>query len=198
MKIIQHGHEVFVFLRRTVAFGFGFQHFEQLNGVARVGLIDLARAGDRTGYVTELHQCLRTQAAQEVEEGGFRNFGRVRHAQHSAPHLFLASGRCPPMRQALARAATHSKSRDGYNTDYVANRLAEDLRGTTIYTDAPDYDARWVGKWFSAIGQPLSFHFEHSAELLLSVVCSPSDFVWQAMVEIDKLKREVAAVSSGK
>jgi hypothetical protein len=88
--------------------------------------------------------------------------------------------------------------RNGWPPEYVANRLVEDLRGKTIYTDAPDYDARWVGKLFSAIGQPLPFHFEHSDELFLSVVCSPNDFVWQAMVEIDKLKREVAAVSSGK
>lgn len=55
MKIIEHGHQVFVLLRRTIACGFGFEHFEQLNGVARVGLVDLARAGDRAGYVTELH-----------------------------------------------------------------------------------------------------------------------------------------------
>ena len=105
MKIIEHGHQVFVLLRRTIACGFGFEHFEQLNGVARVGLVDLARAGDRAGYVTELHQCLRTQAAEEVEESGFRNFGRVRHARHSARHLFLASGRCSPMGQVLVGAS---------------------------------------------------------------------------------------------
>ncbi len=88
--------------------------------------------------------------------------------------------------------------RNGWPPEYVANRLTEDLAGRTVYTDAPDYDARWVGQLFDAIGQPLPFRFDHVDELLLTLMRKPDDAVWQAMVRIDTLKREVAAVSTGK
>lgn len=88
--------------------------------------------------------------------------------------------------------------RNGWAPDYVATRLSDDLRGRTVYTDAPDYDARWVGTLFSAVGKPLPFRFDHVDELLLGIVRRSDDAVWQAMVRIDELKREVAAVSSGK
>jgi len=89
-------------------------------------------------------------------------------------------------------------TRNGWAPDYVATRLTEALGGKTVYTDAPDYDARWVGVLFQALGQQVPFHFEHIDELLLSILRKPDDAVWQAMVRIDQLKREVAAVSSGK
>lgn len=88
--------------------------------------------------------------------------------------------------------------RNGWPPEYVATRLTEELGGKTIYTDAPDYDARWVGRLFDAIGQPLPFRFDHVDELLLTIMRNPDDAVWQAMVRIDDLKREVAAVSTGK
>jgi hypothetical protein len=89
-------------------------------------------------------------------------------------------------------------TRNGWAPDYVATRLTDDLGGKTIYTDAPDYDARWVGVLFSAVGQNMPFRFEHIDELLLTILRKPEDAVWQAMVRIDELKREVGAVSSGK
>ena len=88
--------------------------------------------------------------------------------------------------------------RNGWPPDYVASLLTQDLTGKTVYTDAPDYDSRWVTRLFAAIGQPLPFRFDHIDELLLSILRSPDGPVWQAMVRIDHLKREVAAVSTGK
>lgn len=88
--------------------------------------------------------------------------------------------------------------RNGWPPEYVATRLIQDLAGKTIYTDAPDYDARWVERLFAAIGQPMPFRFDHVDEMLLSVLRKPDDAVWQVMVRIDDLKREVAAVSTGK
>jgi hypothetical protein len=89
-------------------------------------------------------------------------------------------------------------ARNGWPPDYVATRLTQDLAGKTVYTDAPDYDVRWVGLLFSALGKSMPFRFDHIDELLLSLLRKPEDAVWQAMVRIDDLKREVAAVSTGK
>jgi len=89
-------------------------------------------------------------------------------------------------------------ARNGWPPEYVATQLTDHLTGKTVYTDAPDYDARWVKRLFDAIGQPLPFAFAHVDELLLSILRQPNDAVWQAMVRIDELKREVATVSSGK
>jgi hypothetical protein len=88
--------------------------------------------------------------------------------------------------------------RNGWPPDYVATRLEEALAGKTVYSDAPDYDALWFGRLFQAVRRPVPCRVEHIDELLLAVMRKPEDPVWQAMVRIDKFKREVAAVSSGK
>lgn len=89
-------------------------------------------------------------------------------------------------------------TRNGWPPDYVATRLTQDLAGKTVYTDAPDYDARWVGILFAALDKPMPFRFDHIDELLLTLLRKADDAVWQAMVRIDQLKRDVAAVSLGK
>lgn len=88
--------------------------------------------------------------------------------------------------------------RNGWPPDYVANLLTQALKDKTVYTDAPDYDGRWIARLFAAVGQPVPFRCEHIDELLLSILRTPEAPVWQAMVRIDQLKREVAAVSAGK
>ncbi len=88
--------------------------------------------------------------------------------------------------------------RNGWPPDYVATRLTEDLAGKVVYSDAPDYDRRWIGRLFTAIARPLSFQVDHIDELLLATLRAPEAPVWQTMARIDRLKNEVTAVSSGK
>ena len=88
--------------------------------------------------------------------------------------------------------------RNGWPADFVADRVAEALAGKRVYSDAPDYDERWLGRLFTAVGQPLPFRFEHVDELLLGCMRRPDEPIWQVVARIDALKTRVAALSSGK
>lgn len=88
--------------------------------------------------------------------------------------------------------------RNGWPPDFVAERIAGDLGGRTVYTDAPDYDARWLGRLFAALGRPMPCTLEHVDELLIAHLRRDDQPVWQVMQRIAALKREVAAVSGGK
>lgn len=88
--------------------------------------------------------------------------------------------------------------RNGWPPDYVADRLTADLGGRTVYSDAPDYDRPWLQRLFDALDRTLPCTFDHVDELLLRTVRKPDEPIWQAVVRIDELKREIAALSSGK
>jgi hypothetical protein len=88
--------------------------------------------------------------------------------------------------------------RNGWIPDYVATRIEEDLGARTVYTDAPDFDAFWLRRLFEAVGRRLPCQVEHVDELLLAEVRRPDEMAWQAMLRIEALKRQVAAVSAGK
>ena len=88
--------------------------------------------------------------------------------------------------------------RNGWEPAYVAARLEEDLSGELVYTDAPDFDERWLRRLFDAVKRPLPFRFEHVDELLLTILRSRYTMVYEAMLAIDRLKEEVGSVSDGK
>jgi hypothetical protein len=88
--------------------------------------------------------------------------------------------------------------RNGWPVDFVADRVAEALGGQRVYSDAPDYDQRWLGRLFSAVGQATPVRLEHVDELLLATMRRPSEFIWQVVARIDTLKRQAKAFSAGK
>ena len=88
--------------------------------------------------------------------------------------------------------------RNGWAPEFVAERITEDLGGRTVYTDAPDYDARWLARLFGALGRPTPCILDHIDELLIARLRRDDQPVWQVVQRIDALKREVAAVSDGK
>lgn len=88
--------------------------------------------------------------------------------------------------------------RNGWAPDFVAERITEDLGGRTVYTDAPDYDARWLGRLFAALGRVTPCTLEHIDELLITRLRRDGQPIWQVVQRIDALKREVATVSGGK
>lgn len=88
--------------------------------------------------------------------------------------------------------------RNGWPPDYVADRLVADLNGLTVYSDAPDFDHAWLARLFRVVGRPMPFTFDHIDELLLRTLRREDEAIWQALARIERLKRDVAAVSSGK
>ena len=88
--------------------------------------------------------------------------------------------------------------RNGWPADFVAERVAEALGGHRVYSDAPDYDQRWLGRLFTAVRQPTPVRLEHVDELLLATMRRPSEFIWQVVARIDALKQQVKALSAGK
>lgn len=88
--------------------------------------------------------------------------------------------------------------RNGWAPDFVAERITEDLGGRTVYTDAPDYDARWLSTLFNALGRQTPCRLEHIDELLITRLRHDNQPIWQVVQRIAALKREVAEVSAGK
>jgi len=87
--------------------------------------------------------------------------------------------------------------RNGWDPEFVASRLTEDLHSKTVYTDAPDFDASWVARLFTAVKQPMPFHCDHIDELLLTFLRKPDDAIWQVMLQIERIKNELAEFRSG-
>jgi hypothetical protein len=88
--------------------------------------------------------------------------------------------------------------RNGWNPEFVADRLIEDLQGKIVYTDAPEFDQQWVEQLFRAVNKPMPFHCEHIDELLLSTLRKPQDAIWEVVLRIEKLKANLAEVRTGK
>ena len=88
--------------------------------------------------------------------------------------------------------------RNGWPADFVADRVSEALAGHKVYSDAPDYDARWLGRLFTAVDRPMPFAFEHVDELLLRTMRRADEPIWQVVARIDRLKQRVKDLSAGK
>jgi ribosomal protein S18 acetylase RimI-like enzyme len=88
--------------------------------------------------------------------------------------------------------------RNGWPPDYVVDRLNQELNGQTVYSDAPDFDAAWLRRLFSAVGQPLAFSIAQIDDLLIDTMRGDGEPIWRVVLRIAELKREIAAVSSGK
>jgi hypothetical protein len=103
-----------------------------------------------------------------------------------------------PAAEAVHGIERERLERNGWPPDFVAQRLTEELAGQIVYSDAPDFDAHWLRRLFQAVDQPPPFEIEDVDDLLLEAMRAPDEPVWQAVLRMERLKREVAAVSSGK
>jgi hypothetical protein len=88
--------------------------------------------------------------------------------------------------------------RNGWPPDYVVERLESDLAGATVFSDAPDFDAAWLARLFAVVGRTMPFALEHIDELLLRSLRRPEEAIWQTLARIERMKAEIAAMSSGK
>jgi hypothetical protein len=88
--------------------------------------------------------------------------------------------------------------RNGWPPNYVVDRLNQELYGETVYSDAPDFDADWLRRLFLAVAQPMAFTIAQIDDLLIDTMRADGEPVWRVVLRIAELKREIAAVSSGK
>lgn len=84
--------------------------------------------------------------------------------------------------------------RNGWDPAFVAARIEEDLTGGTVYSDAPDFDGRWLRTLFAAVDRPLPLRLEHIEELLIPMLRRTGELVYQAVIRIDELKRELRPI----
>ncbi len=88
--------------------------------------------------------------------------------------------------------------RNGWHPDFVAERLTADLAGQVVYSDAPDYDVRWLRRLFADTGRgEPPFALLHVDDLLLPLLKRPYEMAWQAQNRIDALKTRVKASMTG-
>ncbi len=88
--------------------------------------------------------------------------------------------------------------RNGWAPDYVLDRLNQELHGQSVFSDAPDFDAAWLRRLFHAVSQPLAFTIAEVDDLLIDIMRAADEPIWQVVLRIAELKREIAAVSLGK
>lgn len=88
--------------------------------------------------------------------------------------------------------------RNGWSVAYVAERLATDLGGRRVFTDAPTFDQAWLERLYAAVDRDMPFTCEHVDELLLSQIRRDDEAIWQAILRVDALKAEVGDVRKGK
>jgi hypothetical protein len=103
-----------------------------------------------------------------------------------------------PAAEAVHGLSREHLERNGWPPDYVAERLENDLAGRTVYTDAPDYDGRWLATLFSTLDREVPVQLEHVDEALLTQLRRRDEAVWQVLVRIESLKDEIAGVRVGR
>jgi hypothetical protein len=88
-------------------------------------------------------------------------------------------------------------NRNGWGADYVADLLNRSLEGQTVYTDAPEFDTRWLDRLFAAVDKPRTFTIQHADDLLLPLLHRSYELEWQAVARLDTLKSKIRAVVPG-
>jgi hypothetical protein len=87
--------------------------------------------------------------------------------------------------------------RNGWSAAYVAGILNQSLDGRIVYTDAPEFDSRWIDRLFAAVDIPRSFTIQHADDLFLPLLQRSHELQWQAVARLDALKGRIRAVVPG-
>lgn len=86
--------------------------------------------------------------------------------------------------------------RDGLPPAEVEARLAADLRGALAFSDAPDFDAGWIGALYAALGRPMPFRIDHADDLLVGAMLRPNEMLWQGQARLDRVKEDLHRTAS--
>ena len=126
------------------------------------------------------------------------------------PVVYLINPYCVPSwtdwspgAQAIHRISREKLRMEGADPVTVAQALAADLSGMTVYCDAPDFDRMWLDKLFSAVGRERPFKLQHSALVWHRMVDEISDKLGpnrmyaakrrEDMIDAAKLRGRIAA-----
>ncbi len=88
--------------------------------------------------------------------------------------------------------------RQGHPVAVVATRLADDLKGTLAFSDAPEFDGGWLETLYRAIGSPVPFRLDHADDLLVGAMLRPNELMWQAQARLERVKESLRATASGR
>jgi hypothetical protein len=71
--------------------------------------------------------------------------------------------------------------------DFITQRLTAEV----VYTDAPDYEAKWLRELFTASRKPLPpFNLRHVDQLLIQMICPDEDARPYGLIKIGWLKQQ--------
>lgn len=88
--------------------------------------------------------------------------------------------------------------REGLPLPEVAARIGSDLRGALAFSDAPDFDAAWLGTFYEALGKPMPFRLDHADDLLVGAMLRPNELLWQAQARLERVKQDLQATTTGR
>ena len=87
--------------------------------------------------------------------------------------------------------------KNGWPPDYVVDRLIASVPSGELYSDAPDFDERWLDRLFAAVGVPRPFTVHHVDDLLLPLLVRPGELQWQGVARLEALKERIRALVPG-
>jgi hypothetical protein len=84
---------------------------------------------------------------------------------------------------------------EGRDPAEVAAGLEADLRDGVAYSDAPDFDARWLAALYRVLGRPMPFRIEHADDVLVQALHRPHEMQWQTQARLERAKDELRATA---
>lgn len=80
----------------------------------------------------------------------------------------------------------------------VAGRLEDDFGGSLAFSDAPDFDAAWLGRLWQALGRQMPFKLDHADDILVGALLRPGEMLWQSQARLERIKADLATTATGK
>jgi hypothetical protein len=87
--------------------------------------------------------------------------------------------------------------KNGWPPDYVVERLIASVPSGELYSDAPEFDERWLDRLFTVVGIPRPFTVRHADDLLLPLLIRPGELEWQGVARLEALKERIRPLVAG-
>jgi hypothetical protein len=86
----------------------------------------------------------------------------------------------------------------GEPPELVCLRMNEQLRGKTVYTDAPRFDGRWLARLFEACSMRPLFGLGDTDDLMISILCPGESDTVPGLVKLWQLKQDARRFVKGR
>lgn len=87
-------------------------------------------------------------------------------------------------------------AREGLPPEEVTARIDGDLAGAVAFSDAPDYDAAWLGSMYRACGRSPTFRLDHAHDVLVGAMLRPGETLWQVQARLEEAKAALIAAGA--